>query len=283
MGALSLGLIACKTGATPDPDTALTDPADAEGPSAASREGLSARDYVAVLGAAGCEAPQADSARCAICPDTEPATAELFPGDFTAPGKRGVVVSTPACAQGGDPPTTRLILVEQDRAGVWTTAGAAEATHLTRCRSATDTTGRAHMLCVAQLERYGTTSTYHTYVGWSEGKPSPSQATLVEVAERESCALNYSVEHTFEGPTFEASADGDPRLVLEVTTTMGPFTRALDACPEEGFEGPLQPSRQVEEMTTSLTYVLTPEGVRERDGKGSYVSLGAEFEELMEQ
>ncbi len=282
-----LGLGACTHAPSSAPDPALTsaDPTAVEDSAPAPfLKGLSTREYVAVMRVAGCEDPRSDSAQCVMCPDSEPATVELFPGDFTEPGRRGVVVSSPACEpEPGGTPTTRLMLMEQDPEGVWSTAGAGRATHLTQCREAADLSGRSHLLCVARIERYGTTSTYHVHFGWAAGAPEPTQTTLVEVAERDDCERNYSVEHVIKGPTFEASAEGAPQLALEVITTMGPFTKALDECPEEGFEGPLEPTRTSRTMTNTFTFELTPEGPRERDGKGGYVSLGAEFEDLMEQ
>lgn len=287
---LLLSLGACRHGAssgsepTPPPadTTAVEDPMDAPEPPSSTR-GLSTEEHPAVMRAAGCEDPGADSSQCVMCPDAEPVTVELFPGDFTGSGRRGVVVSSPACEPEGDAPTTRLMLIEQDAQGGWSAAAVGRVTHLTRCRDAVDPSGRSHLLCVAQIERYGTTSIYHAHIGWAAGRPEPIQTTLIEVAERDSCELNYSVEHVIDGPTFEAASEGASQLVYEVTTTMGPFMKALTECPEEGFAGPLEPERKPKVVTNELTFELTPEGPRERDGKSSYISLDAEFEELMER
>jgi len=286
-----LGLSACKHGSAPEPepDPTLTDPTAVEDPASAPTQpafmrGLSEEDYAAVMRVAGCDAPETGSATCALCEGAEPVAFELFTGDFTRPGQRGVVVSSPACEpETGGTPTTRLMLVEQDAEGSWGEAAAGQVTHLKQCAAAADLSGRSHVLCVAQIERYGTISTYHAHIGWEAGQAEPIQTTLVEVAERDNCELNYSVEHAITGPTFETAGEGGSQLVLEVTTTMGPFTKELSECPEGNIEGPLKPERTAKTMTNTFTFEMTPEGPRERDGKGTYISLGAEFEDLMEQ
>ncbi len=282
-----LGLSACKTGATPEPDPSLTDEAgDQAALNAPSLlvEGLTVVEFLEVMRTAGCDDPKADSTQCAVCPDSEPVDIEVYPGNFTAPGRRGAVVASPACTTEADNvPTTRLLLVESNPKGGWVGEGTGDVTHLKQCNVGADASGLSHMTCVAQIERYGTTSTYHAHIGWPGNKAAPVQTTLVEVSERENCELNYSVSHSFTGPTVGAADDGNPQIVLTVDTSLGPFTKDLAECPEDNFAGPLTPERAPKTMTNTFTFTLTPEGPRERDGKSTYISLGAEYEDLMEQ
>ena len=285
---LLLGLTACKTGSSPEPESTtdvLESPAEPATPDAppAFMKGLAENDYLAIVAAAGCDEATLDAPECIVCPNNEYVAIDVLPGDFVAPGRPGAVVVSPVCpAEAGATPTMRLTLVERGEDGAWAKYGTADVTHLTRCSTAEERSGRDHLLCASEMERYGTTSTYHAHVDWRSGSTEPIRTTLVEVAERESCELNYSVAHEITPPRFDASDDGSV-LVLDVTTTMGPFTKPLDACADGTFEGPLRPERASKTLENTFTFELTDDGPRERDGKGSYVSLGKEFEELMEQ
>lgn len=300
MCASALGLTACKHSHNDKPDEAITDKAE-NASSATSGESkspttnpppLDARkdQRRAMLLAAGCQDDDALTATaCNVCAeddDKQRGATEItiLEGKFSDVARDAVIMFRACELQDGEA-VTRIVRVESSDEETWTTNGSTSLPGEVTCVTAPTSTPRSNLVCKFVTQRYGTTSTYYDHVDFGAVESGEAlRSNLLELSRRDSCELNLGIEHVVTGPTFP-DADGDtiPEIVLEVSTTTGPFTKPLEACPEGNFTDSLKPPRESKTTTTTYTYKQTPEGPVEQSGKSSYHSLGKEVEDLLEQ
>lgn len=291
-------VIACKHGAPSDtPDTVPTSPdtaAAAEAPldPPSFMGALPLEEQRTILIAAGCEDDDALTAStCTFCPAerdgaSPPSAVTILPGQFG--DSRGAVVLAKGCGGYDGAMISSLVAVQQDASGEWGVMGRKELSGVVRCEEGLGRGGISHTICLSELSRYGTRSSYYELLDWtsvtSGEEKEPIKTTLVELSEHQSCEKNMGIAHQVVGPTYQDSdGDGISEILITVTTTMGPFTGTLDTCPEEGFAAALTPPRDTRTMTTEYIYEQIENGVKERHDRSTYISLGEEFETLMEQ
>lgn len=289
------GVTACKQSSTPTkPDATIKESAAAgeqPGPPA-FMDALPLEEQRTIMIAAGCEDDDMLTASaCTFCPaPAETSAAPLsevtfLPGEFGE--ARGAVVLVTGCGARDGIASSSLVAVREDAQGQWGRLGEIEVRGVVDCHEGPGREGSSHTICQSELVRYGTRSRYYELFDWSVvvsgEEKEPFRSTLLELAEHDSCELNMGIEHIVTGPTYQDSdGDGVSEIVLAISTTTGPFTGTLDACPEEGFDGKLKPERASRTVATKYIYEQINMAVKERQDLPIYHSVGKEFEDLME-
>lgn len=299
MCASALGLTACKHSNNEKPDEVITDKADdtnsatsdaSKPPTTDTPPPAALSDQQrAILLAAGCQDDDALTATtCNVC--AEDAAEQKGPTDITtldgefSDVARNAVIMFRACEPQDGEAVTRIVRVESSDEVTWTANGSTSLPGEVTCVAAPTSLTRSNLVCKFVTQRYGTTSTYYDHVDFGAVASGEAlRSNLLELSRRDSCELNLGIEHVVVGPTFpDTDGDKSPEIVLEVSTTTGPFTKPLEECPEGNFTGSLEPPRESKTTTTTYTYKQTPEGPVEQSGKSSYHSLGKEVEDLLE-
>ncbi len=287
--------MACTRHASPDQDTTPAEtvsPADARQiDPPADMMGLPLEEQRAIMVAAGCKQDDTLSASaCTFCPVPEGggmapvSEVEVFRGASDA----SAVVLIRGCGQSDGAEHMNLIRLEKSAEGAWSSVAQAVQSGVQSCQHAS---GHTHSVCVTEFVRYGLRSRYYQLVDWSkaseeEGElvtPVPPVMTLLEVAERSSCEFNYTVSHDIEVALLDPEDATRPFVRLDVETFTGPFQGDISSCPEDNFSGEFTPVREAKTTTTTYRYANGAGGLVEVEGKSSYLSLGAEYEDLMEQ
>jgi hypothetical protein len=299
-GLMLLATAACKHNPPSELDGTLADSSAVENPTKAEIDppafmgDLPFDEQRTILLAAGCQDDDTlTAAACTFCaPESDGAApisaVSIMPGQFGA--RRGAVVFADGCGDDGSGQKfSSLVAVTLDEAGQWALLGRTDFLEGVMCQNVSGRENISNTVCRSEFERYGTHFSYYDLFDWSivtsGERKEPFRTTVLELADHDSCEKNMGIEHIVVDPTTQDDDNGDgvPQLVLTITTTTGPFTGTLDTCPEEGFSGPLTPTREPTTTTTTYIYELNPEGPVERQGLSTYLSLGKEFEDLMEQ
>lgn len=293
-----LGTTACKHNAASEPDVTPTESAIVEDPTRAELDppafmgDLPFEEQRTILLAAGCtDDDTLTAAACTFCAaesegTTQTSAVSIMPAQFGA--KRGAVVLAEGCGEDNGVKFSNLVAVTLEESGEWALLGQTDFLGGVMCQNTPGRENISNTVCLSEFDRYGTRSSYYNLFDWSivtrGEQKEPVETNLLELADHDSCEKNMGIEHIVVGPTTQDdNDDGVSELVLTITTTTGPFTGTLDTCPEQGFSGALTPTREAKTMTTTYIYELNPEGPVERQGLSSYLSLGKEFEDLMEQ
>lgn len=287
----------CAACTRPAPDAAPTEPVVVANPDASEIDppafmgDLPIEEERTILLAAGCaDDDTLTASACSLCPAPPGETSRvsqvsIIPSQFG--DTRGAVVFAEGCGEDGGTARSSLVALEPDASGTWAIMGVSDLIGGITCQESPGARGVSSTICLSESRRYGTRSSYYELFDWEAvhagEQKEPSRTTLLELAERDSCELNVGIEHIVVGPTYpDTDQDGTPEIMLQVTTTTGPFTGTLDTCPEDNFSGPLKPERAAKTWTTTYIYEQLQDGVKEREGQGTYLSLGQEFEDLME-
>ncbi len=108
----------------------------------------------------------------------------------------------------------------------------------------------------------------------SEGAiASPTIVTVLKATEYDSCKNNLVVKNDVQHKIEDVNSDGLSDLLLEVTHMEGPHTGGVLKCTDK-------PKRESKTSSFTYTYVATPDGYMEKDGKKSEIPHSPELDEF---